>query len=192
MNGPYTASERLYLDKDGKVVKAGDPDYDQRVSLLVGKNGTIPNELAAKHGLVPSDNDADELQRIAVEVEDLPKPIDGETPAAYFARLTNDEVSAIVADSNIVVPIGSTRAQIEAIMLKHFDTEPHKGDSDFEPTVIDTSLPTETVESKAVVAAPENKAVTAPEATKGESHCHHCDGSGCRFRGRAGFCHGSG
>jgi pyruvate/2-oxoglutarate dehydrogenase complex dihydrolipoamide acyltransferase (E2) component len=44
----YIATERLYLDKDGKVVKADDPN---RASLLVGVGGRLPIERAEELGL---------------------------------------------------------------------------------------------------------------------------------------------
>jgi pyruvate/2-oxoglutarate dehydrogenase complex dihydrolipoamide acyltransferase (E2) component len=44
----YIATERLYLDKDGKVVKADDP---ARASLLVGVGGRLPIERAEELGL---------------------------------------------------------------------------------------------------------------------------------------------
>jgi hypothetical protein len=45
----FTATERLYLDADGKVVKADDP---KRRSLLVGVGGTMPMDRARALGLV--------------------------------------------------------------------------------------------------------------------------------------------
>lgn len=45
----YTADRRLYLNKDGKVVEADDPT---RTTLLVGKNGRLSAEDAAKYGLM--------------------------------------------------------------------------------------------------------------------------------------------
>jgi enoyl-CoA hydratase/carnithine racemase len=45
----WTADRRLYLDKDGKVVEASDPD---RASLLVNTGGTLPLEQAQALGLV--------------------------------------------------------------------------------------------------------------------------------------------
>jgi hypothetical protein len=45
----WTASERLYLTKDGRAVKADDPD---RASLLVPAGGTLPLERARELGLV--------------------------------------------------------------------------------------------------------------------------------------------
>jgi pyruvate/2-oxoglutarate dehydrogenase complex dihydrolipoamide acyltransferase (E2) component len=44
----YIATERLYLDKDGKVVKADDPT---RASLLIGEGGRLPIERAEELGL---------------------------------------------------------------------------------------------------------------------------------------------
>jgi hypothetical protein len=44
----FTSSERLYLDKDGNVVGADDPN---RASLLVAAGGTMSAEDAAKYGL---------------------------------------------------------------------------------------------------------------------------------------------
>lgn len=45
----YIATERLYLDKDGNVVKDKDP---ARVSLLVGVGGTLTDDQARQYGLV--------------------------------------------------------------------------------------------------------------------------------------------
>lgn len=45
---PYTAKERLYLDKDGKVVKAGDPKAEK---LLIAKGQTMPDKEAERYGL---------------------------------------------------------------------------------------------------------------------------------------------
>lgn len=45
----YVADRRLYLDKDGKVVEEGDPN---KVSLLVGAGGMIPEEQARALGLL--------------------------------------------------------------------------------------------------------------------------------------------
>jgi hypothetical protein len=49
MAGPYIATRRLYLDKDGKVVEADDPN---RVALLVGVGGHLSQERARELGLV--------------------------------------------------------------------------------------------------------------------------------------------
>ena len=51
----YTATERLSLDKDGNVVKAGDP---KAVRLLVHKGGKLSDEVAAKHGLAKASDAA--------------------------------------------------------------------------------------------------------------------------------------
>lgn len=56
-NGMYISPERLYLDKDGKVVKADDPN---RVSLLVGKGGSIPQADADRYGLTGTADEPDE------------------------------------------------------------------------------------------------------------------------------------
>lgn len=48
-NAAYVANERLYLDRDGNVVKEGDPS---RVELLVGVNGVLPRDQAARYGLI--------------------------------------------------------------------------------------------------------------------------------------------
>lgn len=45
----YVADRRLYLDKDGKVVEDDDPN---KVSLLVGMGGTLPEEQARALGLL--------------------------------------------------------------------------------------------------------------------------------------------
>jgi hypothetical protein len=45
----YTADRRLYLDKDGKVVEANDPN---KVSLLVSAGGVLPYEAALQYGLI--------------------------------------------------------------------------------------------------------------------------------------------
>jgi hypothetical protein len=47
--GMYTATERLYLDADGKVVKADDP---ARRSLLINTGQTMPEEQARELGLI--------------------------------------------------------------------------------------------------------------------------------------------
>ena len=45
----YTADERLYLDAEGKVVKAADPGA---TTLLVPAGGDLPIERAQELGLV--------------------------------------------------------------------------------------------------------------------------------------------
>jgi hypothetical protein len=45
----WTADRRLYLDQDGKVVEADDPN---RASLLVAQGGSIPLADAERYGLV--------------------------------------------------------------------------------------------------------------------------------------------
>lgn len=45
----WTSNRRLYLDKDGKVVEAGDPT---KQSLLVAAGGTIPLADAERYGLI--------------------------------------------------------------------------------------------------------------------------------------------
>lgn len=45
----YIATERLYLDKAGKVVKEGDPTKE---TLLVGAGGMLPMEQARALGLI--------------------------------------------------------------------------------------------------------------------------------------------
>lgn len=45
----WTADRRLYLDKDGKVVEADDPN---RASLLVAEGGQLPLADAKRLGLV--------------------------------------------------------------------------------------------------------------------------------------------
>jgi hypothetical protein len=45
----YTATERLYTDANGKVVKADDPT---RQSLLIGVGQTMPEERARELGLL--------------------------------------------------------------------------------------------------------------------------------------------
>jgi hypothetical protein len=47
-NKDYIAKERLYLDKDGKVVKADDP---KRLTLLVAEGGRLPAARADELGL---------------------------------------------------------------------------------------------------------------------------------------------
>lgn len=49
----YTATEPLYLNKAGEVVKAKDPT---RVTLLISTGGTLTDEQAARYGLT---NDPD-------------------------------------------------------------------------------------------------------------------------------------
>lgn len=49
----YTSSKRLYLDRDGNVVKDGDPN---RHMLLVSKGGSISMDKARKYGLVGSED----------------------------------------------------------------------------------------------------------------------------------------
>ncbi len=51
---PYVATERLYLDKDGKVVKASDPN---RATLLVAAGGALPMERATELGLLVVEDD---------------------------------------------------------------------------------------------------------------------------------------
>lgn len=46
--GEYTSNERLYLDADGKVVKADDPN---RVSLLVAEGGVLDAATAKQYNL---------------------------------------------------------------------------------------------------------------------------------------------
>jgi hypothetical protein len=53
----HTSKERLYLDADGNVVKADDPN---RLTLLVGAGGVIPMETALKHGLLKDEKGAKE------------------------------------------------------------------------------------------------------------------------------------
>lgn len=53
----FESDERLYLDGEGKVVKADDPN---RKSLLVGKGGTIPLARARELGLAGEDGAAPE------------------------------------------------------------------------------------------------------------------------------------
>lgn len=48
----YVSGRRLYLDKDGKVVEADSPD---RLTLLVGENGTLSHARAVEVGLVNED-----------------------------------------------------------------------------------------------------------------------------------------
>lgn len=48
-DGMYTAAERLYLDKDGNLVREGDPT---KASLLVGVGGQLSDEDAARYGLL--------------------------------------------------------------------------------------------------------------------------------------------
>lgn len=55
MPDQFTATERLYLDPDGKVVSADDPN---RRSLLVSVGGTLPMERAQSLGLVDADGNA--------------------------------------------------------------------------------------------------------------------------------------
>lgn len=52
---PYVATERLYLDKDGKVVKAGNPN---RATLLVAAGGTLPEAQARELGLLVVEEEA--------------------------------------------------------------------------------------------------------------------------------------
>lgn len=54
-NDMYVATERLYLDKDGNVVKADDP---ARVSLLVAVGSKLSDEDARRYGLGESDEKA--------------------------------------------------------------------------------------------------------------------------------------
>ena len=49
MENVWTASRRLYLDKDGNVVEQDDPN---RVELLVGIGGTLLTERAQALGLL--------------------------------------------------------------------------------------------------------------------------------------------
>lgn len=56
---PYTSDERLYLDRDGKVVGEDSPD---RQTLLVGAGGTLSAEKAKQYGLVPDDRSGAEQE----------------------------------------------------------------------------------------------------------------------------------
>lgn len=165
----YTATARLFLTDEGNVTREGAPDFGRRVSLLTGKGGQLSHADAVKYGLIGSDSPDAELVSVAEALDGMPEPADDETPAAYFARLTNDQIAAAVAQEQVVVPIGATRPQIEGLLLKHIEHAEADAAAQQEPateiTTEDTTVKTES-ESKAVPAAPENKAVTAPESTK--------------------------
>ena len=49
MTGIYTATERLYLDSGGNVVRHDNP---AKVSLLIAEGGTMPMSRAQELGLV--------------------------------------------------------------------------------------------------------------------------------------------
>ena len=53
----YVATERLYLDANGNVVKSDDPN---RVSLLVAVGGKLSDGDARRYGLIDADEKAAE------------------------------------------------------------------------------------------------------------------------------------
>ena len=68
VNGPYTATERLYLDRDGKVVKEDDPN---RASLLIAPGQTMEGDRAVELGLM----DAESGEAVGVAAADAaPQP----------------------------------------------------------------------------------------------------------------------
>lgn len=76
---PYTAQERLYLTKDGRVVKEDDPD---RHELLAIAGGTLPAARARELGLYDPPAGASSPASPATR-QAAPKPRKGkaETPA---------------------------------------------------------------------------------------------------------------
>lgn len=55
-NGMYVSTERLYLDKDGNVVREG----PEKVSLLVAVGGRLSDEDARRYGLIDAEEKAAE------------------------------------------------------------------------------------------------------------------------------------
>lgn len=79
----YIATERLYLDKDGKVVKADDP---KRASLLVAEGGRLPIERAEELGLT-------NLEREEAPVEEKAEAAPKATKAVSEPKATKSEAA---------------------------------------------------------------------------------------------------
>lgn len=68
----FTATERLYLDPEGNVVKAKDPN---RARLLIGAGQTMPMDEARRLGLVEEENGGGEkASRTAPETKAVKAP----------------------------------------------------------------------------------------------------------------------
>ena len=65
----FVSNKRLYLDKDGKVVEADDPN---RHSLLIRAGGSLPYEEAQKYGLI--EGEVEEKQAEEAETEEAVEP----------------------------------------------------------------------------------------------------------------------
>ena len=80
--GPtFTLSERLYTDKDGKVVKADDPN---RLRLLGNAGGTIPMAEAKRLGLADADGQPVESRPAeAPEAADAPRAEGGKSGGLF-------------------------------------------------------------------------------------------------------------
>lgn len=62
----YTADRRLYLDRDGNVVEADDPN---RATLLIGEGGALLLDDAVRYGLANPDGTAIQRQPAAEQPE---------------------------------------------------------------------------------------------------------------------------
>ena len=80
-DGPkgYVASDRLYLDRGGKVVKEDDPN---RVTLLAAVGATVPEPRARELGLYAeaAEEEGDVEEKSQAEAED--KSVKGPTKTA--------------------------------------------------------------------------------------------------------------
>lgn len=85
MANQFTASERLYLNADGKVVGADDPN---RVSLLAAEGTSMPIERAQELGLVDADGNAVNV-RTAEETPDEGE-VKAKAASANKARAASD------------------------------------------------------------------------------------------------------
>lgn len=105
----YIAKERLYLDADGNVVGADDPN---RATLLVGKGGTLTAEQAAKYGLTGEKAPAAE----AAPAPATPEPISLEVvsgPGELRYKVDGTTVTVWVADGLASAPEDAQTATIE-------------------------------------------------------------------------------
>lgn len=89
----WTAPRRLYLNKEGAVVEADDPE---RESLLVAAGGHIPLAQAQTLGLVVDAAPAAPASEAGVE-EERPDDGDGGEPIAGFAS-EGDEPLELIGD----------------------------------------------------------------------------------------------
>jgi pyruvate/2-oxoglutarate dehydrogenase complex dihydrolipoamide acyltransferase (E2) component len=107
----YIATERLYLDKDGKVVKADDPN---RASLLVGVGGRLPIERAEELGLTGEMTLEDNPQEKAITRAEN-KAVSGPS-ATKAAAAKAEELGVALADVEGSGKDGNiTVADIEAV-----------------------------------------------------------------------------